>query len=96
MGHIWTVQRLRAQKAEGCIGVVIKEEPKRSLAHLCMCYYYISLHNNTEIIFTKSLNKLGNKFNVNVFDTLAHCHFGNVHTAGVTKTFVVGAVVLKA
>ena len=27
----------------------LKEEPKRSLAHLCMCYYYISLHNNLEI-----------------------------------------------
>ena len=23
---------------------LIKEEAKRSLAHLCMCYYYISLH----------------------------------------------------
>ena len=27
----------------------LKAEPKRSLAHLCMCYYYISLHNNLEI-----------------------------------------------
>ena len=26
-----------------------KEEPKLSLSHLCMCYYYISLHNNHEI-----------------------------------------------
>ena len=73
----------------------VKEEPKRSLAHLCTCYYYISLHNNIEIC-TKSLNKLENQFNVNVFETLASCHFGNVHTAGVTKTVVVGAVVLKA
>ena len=35
-------------------------------------------------------------YNVNEFPTLANCHFGNVHTAGVTKTVVVGAVVLKA
>ena len=40
--------------------------------------------------------ELGNYFNVNVFETLANCHFGHVHTAGVTKTVVVGAVVLKA
>ena len=29
--------------------IILKEEAKRSLAHLCMCYYYISLHNNIEI-----------------------------------------------
>ena len=28
---------------------VFKEEMKLSLAHLCMCYYYISIHNNREI-----------------------------------------------
>ena len=32
-----------------CILPALKVEPKRSLAHLCTCYYYISLHNNTEI-----------------------------------------------
>ena len=27
----------------------LKEEMKLSLAHVCMCYYYISIHNNREI-----------------------------------------------
>ena len=27
----------------------VKEEPKWSLVRLCMCYYYISIHNNREI-----------------------------------------------
>ena len=26
-----------------------KEEMKLNLAHLCMCYYYLSIHNNREI-----------------------------------------------
>ena len=40
-------------------GGLFKVEPKRSLAHLCMCHYNISLHNNLEI-YTKRLNKLEN------------------------------------
>ena len=28
---------------------IVKEEPKWSLVRLCMCYYYISIHNNREI-----------------------------------------------
>ena len=31
------------------IPVTFKEEPKWSRVRLCMCYYYISLHNNREI-----------------------------------------------
>ena len=27
----------------------VKEEPKWNFVRLCMCYYYISLHNNREI-----------------------------------------------
>ena len=27
----------------------LKEEPKWNFVRLCMCYYYISLHNNREI-----------------------------------------------
>ena len=27
----------------------VKEEPKWSLVRLCMCHYYISIHNNREI-----------------------------------------------
>ena len=42
-------------------GLEVREEPKRSPAHLCMCYYYLSLHNNLEICTKRlKLNKLGN------------------------------------
>ena len=40
---------LRSHDADGDVHVGLNEEPKLSLAHLCMCYYYISLHNNREI-----------------------------------------------
>ena len=29
--------------------LTFKEEPKWNFVRLCMCYYYISLHNNREI-----------------------------------------------
>ena len=29
--------------------IIFKEEPKWNFVRLCMCYYYISLHNNREI-----------------------------------------------
>ena len=31
------------------VSIFLKEEPKWNFVRLCMCYYYISLHNNREI-----------------------------------------------
>ncbi len=39
---------LPGKRKRGNHSIYLKEEPKLSLAHLCTCYYYISLHNNRE------------------------------------------------
>ena len=67
---------------------------EKSLVCLSMCYCYTSIHNNRNN--KKRLNKLGNWFNINVFECLTNCHLCSVYMARVTNTVLVWAVILEA
>ena len=44
-----TARERRARGVQSALTASFKEEPKWNFVRLCMCYYYISLHNNREI-----------------------------------------------